>query len=261
MPRRWRPASSASHRCGRMTAVPDNTPDGRTPRPIAGAHVDALVALDPVLATSLGAPEGRDRWPDWSPDGAAAVADLRRRTLAELDAAEPTAGGRDSLDVAERRCARLLRERLEAQLATSDAGEDLRDLTTMFSPPQEVRQVFNLMPKATDEDWQVVAARLGRVPEALSTYRRSLADGRDRGIVAGPRQVQAVLAQLEAWGEGGGWFSRFAAGGPEGLSDELRAAGAGADAAVAGLRDWLAAEYAPAASRRRDPVGREAYTR
>src|SRR4051794_21886850 len=246
-----------------MTAVADETTqaDPRTPREIADGYVDALVALDPVLATSLGSPEGRDRWPDWSPDGAAAVTELRRRTLSELDAAEAAAGGRDRLDVAERQCARLLRERLHAQLATSDAGEDLRALTTMFSPPQAVRQVFPLMPKATDEDWQVVAARLGRVPEALSTYHRSLADGRDRGIVAGPRQGQAVLAQLEAWGEGGGWFSRFAAGGPEGLSDELRAAGAGADAAVAGLRDWLAAEYAPAASRRRDPVGREAYTR
>ncbi len=70
----------------------------RTPRAIADAYVDALVALDPVLATSLGAPEGQDRWPDWSPDGAAAGADLRRHTLAELDAAEASAGGRDRLD-------------------------------------------------------------------------------------------------------------------------------------------------------------------
>jgi uncharacterized protein (DUF885 family) len=246
-----------------MTAVTDDTTNGtgRAPRAIADGFVDALVALDPVLATSLGAPEGRDRWPDWSPDGAAAVADLRRRTLADLGAAEAAAGGRDALDDAERRCARLLRERLEAQLAVSDAGEDLRDLTTMFSPPQAVRQVFTLMPRATAQDWEVVAARLERIPEALQTYRRSLEEGRDRGIVAGPRQVEAVVAQLRGWAEGGGWFSGFAAGGPEGLSDELRAAGAGADAAVAGLRDWLAAEYTPAAARRRDPVGREAYTR
>src|SRR4051794_946089 len=104
-------SSSGSPGCGRMTAVTDDDmkPE-RTPRAIADGYVDALVALDPVLATSLGLPEGRDRWPDWSPDGAAAVADLRRRTLAELDAAEAAAGGRDQLDVAERRCARLLRE-------------------------------------------------------------------------------------------------------------------------------------------------------
>src|SRR3954464_6927825 len=157
-----------------MTAVADDTTPTtpRTPRAIADRYVDALVALDPVLATSLGSPEGRDRWPDWSPDGAAAVTELRRRTLSELDAAEGAAGGRDRLDVAERQCARLLRERLQAQLATSDAGEDLRDLTTMFSPVQAVRQVFTLMPRATDEDWEVVAARLERIPEALQSYRR-----------------------------------------------------------------------------------------
>jgi uncharacterized protein (DUF885 family) len=246
-----------------MTAVTDETTHAtaRTPREIADGYVDALVALDPVLATSLGAPEGRDRWPDWSPQGAGAGTDLRRRTLAELDSAEAAAGGRDNLDVAERRCAKLLRERLEAQLATSDAGEDLRDLTTMFSPPQAVRQVFTLMPKETDEDWQVVATRLERIPEALQSYRRSLAEGRDSGVVAGPRQVEALVAQLGTWGEGGGWFSAFAAGGPQGLSDRLTSAGAGADAAIAELRDWLAAEYRPIAARGRDPVGREAYER
>ena len=77
-----------------MTAVADDI-RAQTPRAVADGYVDALVALDPVLATSLGAEQGRDRWPDWSPDGAAAVVDLRRRTLAELDAAEAAAGGRD----------------------------------------------------------------------------------------------------------------------------------------------------------------------
>ncbi len=245
-----------------MTAVTDTsetTP--RTPRAIADGYVDGLVALDPVLATSLGAPQGQDRWPDWSPEGADAVADLRRRTLAELTAAESAAGGRDRLDDAERRCARLLRERLEAQLAVSDAGEELRDLTTMFSPPQSVRQVFTLMPTASAQDWEVVAARIERVPEALAGYRRSLAEGRDRGLVAGPRQVEAVVAQLGGWAEGGGWFSGFARTGPGALSDRLSRAAADADSAVADLRSWLATEYAPAAGRRRDPVGREAYAR
>jgi uncharacterized protein (DUF885 family) len=246
-----------------MTAVADDT-RAQTPRAIADGYVDALVALDPVLATSLGAEQGRDRWPDWSPDGAAAVADLRRRTLGELDAAEAAAGGRDRLDDAERRCARLLRERLEAQLAVSDAGEDLREVSTMFSPAQAVRQVFTLMPTATDADWEVVAARLERIPAALLGYRRSLVEGRDRHLVAGPRQVEAVVAQLGGWadaGGGSGWFSGFARTGPQGLSDRLARAAADADGAVADLRSWLAAEYAPAARRRRDPVGREAYRR
>ncbi|HYY11785.1 MAG TPA: DUF885 domain-containing protein [Kineosporiaceae bacterium] len=237
------------------------TPPEQTPRRIADAYVDALVELDPVLATSLGAPSGQDRWPDWSPDGAQAQEDLRRRTLAELDAAEAAAGGRDRLPDEERRCARLLRERLEAHLAVAEAGEELRRLDTLFSPPQSVRQVFTIMPTSTDEQWETVAARLERIPEALLGYRRGLAEGRDRQLVAGPRQVEAVVAQLGGWARDGGWFSGFARTGPEALSARLQRAGADADAAVADLRAWLAAEYAPAAQRRRDPVGREAYRR
>jgi uncharacterized protein (DUF885 family) len=97
-----------------------------TPRRIADRYVDQLLAIDPVLATSLGVGVGQDRWPDWSPDGIAEREALHRATLRELDAAEAAAGGRDGFGAAERRCARLLRERLEAELAMTDAGEGLR---------------------------------------------------------------------------------------------------------------------------------------
>src|SRR6185503_3655351 len=43
------------------------------------------------------------------------------------------------------------------------------------------------------------------------------------------------------------------------LQDRLDRAAADADKAVDALRGWLAADYASAADRRRDPVGREAY--
>jgi uncharacterized protein (DUF885 family) len=242
-----------------MTDMP--TDDAATPRRIADGYVEALVALDPVLATALGVPSGQDRWPDWSPAGLDERADLQRRTLRELDAAEAAAGGRDQLDDLERRCARLLRERLEAQLAVTDAGEPLRQLDTMSAAPQTIRQAFTLMPTATQKDWADVAARIERVPEALDGYRRSLATGLDRGLLAGPRQVTAVVDQLGRWGADGGWFSSFAAGGPPPLRNRLELAAAGADAAVADLRSWLADTYAPAAAGGRDAAGREGYAR
>jgi uncharacterized protein (DUF885 family) len=243
---------------GRMTPVPTEAP---TPRRIADHYVEELVVLDPVLATSLGVPIGQDRWPDWSVDGIAEREELQRRTLCELDAVEAAAGGRDRLDPAERRCARLLRERLEAQLAVTDAGEPLRQLDTMSSPPQTVRQAFLLMPTASPDDWETVAARLERVPDALRAYRRTLAEGLARDLVAGPRQVEAVVAQLGVWSSGEGWFHGFARRGPDALRNRLDGAAGGADDAIQELRGWLAAEYAPAAAGRRDPVGREAYSR
>jgi uncharacterized protein (DUF885 family) len=233
--------------------------DAATPREVADRYVDELVVLDPIVATGLGVPIGQDSWPDYSPAGVDGRAHLLRETLRRLDEAEAAAGGRDALDDLERRCARLLRERLDAQLAVSDAGEPLRQLDTMSSPPQSMRQALTLMPAASDEDWADLAARLERFPAALEGYRRTLETGRDRGLLAGPRQVAAVVEQLGGWGADGGWFTSFAAAGPQALRDRLTRAAAGADAATADLRTWLSDVYAAAAASGTDAAGRDRY--
>jgi uncharacterized protein (DUF885 family) len=241
---------------GQDVAVPT---DAATPREVADRYVDELVVLDPIVATGLGVPIGQDRWPDYSPAGIDERAHLQRDVLHRLDEAEAAAGGRDALDDLERRCARLLRERLEAQLAVSDAGEPLRKLDTMASPVHSMRQAFTLMPTATDEDWSNVVARLERLPAALDAYRRTLETGRDHGLVAGTRQVTAVVDQLGGWGANGGWFASFAAAGPQALRDRLTQAAAGADAATAELRTWLAEVYASSAATAPDAAGRDRY--
>ena len=43
--------------------------------------------------------------------------------------------------------------RLRSELALFDAGEWLRDLRAIGSPLGETREVFDLLPRATDEDW------------------------------------------------------------------------------------------------------------
>ncbi len=80
------------------------TADGSTPRRIADGYVRALAELDPLTAVYLGLNPEDDRLPDLSPAGAQAIADLARRTLAQLDEAE-RAGAAD--DEAERRCAQM----------------------------------------------------------------------------------------------------------------------------------------------------------
>jgi uncharacterized protein (DUF885 family) len=246
----------------------------QTPRRIADRYVDGVVRLNPITATALGLPDGRDRLPDLSPSGAEEMAALQRDTLAELAATIGAAGGLDALDAVERRCARLLRERLEASLALHDAGENLRNLSTLFSPVQSVRQVFQLMPQASDEDWDVIASRLHEVPKALASYTESLAAGASRGLYVGPTQVGAVVDQLGDWlgedggngdagaGSGQGWFEGFAAGGPAGSRDALDDGAHQATGAVRALRDWLRDDYGPQAREHgRDAVGAERYAR
>src|SRR3984957_10166314 len=269
-----RPAVARPGRDGRMEHMPAITQssDGHRPvRDIADAYVDELAVLNPILATTLGRPQGQDLLPDLSPAGEEAQQELGARTLARLAAAEATGvvgdrgtGDRETGDGDERRCARLLRERLETEQAIAATGEHLRSVSNIFGPPQRVRSAFLLMPTDTQEDWATIGRRIAAVTQALVEYRESLTEGAGRGLYAAPRQVETVAGQLADWhtaGDGSGWFAGFAAGAevPAPLRADLDRASASADAAVGGLRDWLLTEYLPATAGTPDGVGAQRY--
>lgn len=252
-----------------VTRHPSPYEDGRMPdtslplpRQVADAYVDDLIALDPVTGTYLGVPESSAKLPDLSPAGQDARADLARATLARLADAEQQPGADSDI---ERRCARLLRERLTAELAVHEADEGLRAVGNIATPLHGVREVFTVTPAQTDQDWAAIAERLGAVPDALAGYRASLALGLERKLYAGPRPTATCVAQLGAWanvdGTGRGWFEDFAAAGPDSLRTELDTAARAATAAVAELRDWMRDVYAPAVADAPNTVGRERYAR
>ncbi|MFB7508443.1 DUF885 domain-containing protein [Streptomyces broussonetiae] len=232
------------------------------PRQVADAYVDDLIALDPVTGTYLGVQESSSRLPDYSPAGQEALARLARTTLARLDEAERQPGADSD---AERRCARLLRERLTAELAVDEAGEHLRAIGNMSTPGHSVRDIFTVTPQSTDEDWAAIAERLRAVPGALAGYRASLQLGLDRKLFAAPRPTATFIEQLAEWtdtdGSGRGWYEDFAAAGPQALRTELDEAARAATGALVELRDWLRDVYVPAAEGSSNVVGRERYAR
>jgi uncharacterized protein (DUF885 family) len=233
------------------------------PRGVADAYVDALVELDPIAGTYLGVRDAHSRLPDFSPAGARALAELQRRTLHELAEAEKLPGAEA---VGERRCARLLHERLTAELAMYEADEHLRSVSNLSSPVHEVRGILPVTPAETEEDWRALASRLRAVPGALEGYRASLEAGLAKRLPAGPRQVATVIGQLDEWtGDAedadGSWFVAFVADGPASLRGELDEAAATATDAVRALRDWLRDVYAPGVEGAEDTVGRERYAR
>ncbi|HXS63974.1 MAG TPA: DUF885 family protein, partial [Streptosporangiaceae bacterium] len=235
-----------------------------TARAIADRYVTELAELDPLISTRLGLRPDEDRLPDYSPGGHEARMSLVRSTLADLAAAPaPT-------DPDDRRCAKLLKERLESLLAISEQGEQLRAISNLFGPPQGMRNVFLDMPAATADDWAVITRRMTRFPQALASYRESLTAGIDRGLIAGPRVVSTVIDQLGDWaaaGDGKGWFAEFAtaggSGGPSprsstaanGQQAELDQAARSAIEAIMDLRDWLRQTYLPLTAGQSDEVG------
>ncbi|WP_328891638.1 DUF885 domain-containing protein [Streptomyces sp. NBC_00316] len=233
-----------------------------TPRSIADSHLDQVAEHNPMTSAWLGLNRGDDRQPDLSPDGFEAHAEFARCSLAALDAAPATD------DPAEQACARLLRERLTAELAMHDTGENFRQLRTVGAHVDQVRTIFAFMPTTTDEDWAAVAGRLRNLPSALDGYRATLTEGISRGLLAAPRQAAGVIGQLADWtgeaagqhaGSGAGWFADFVADGTDRLRPELDAAARQATIAVSEFRDWLRDTYVPATADTPDAVGRERY--
>ncbi|MCC9306882.1 DUF885 domain-containing protein [Kitasatospora sp. RB6PN24] len=248
-----------------------NSPTG-TPRSIADAYVQALADLDPLTAVYLGLNPEDDRLPDLSPAGQDALAELARRTLAQLDAAE-AAGAVDAAadPPAERRCARLLRERLTAELAVHEAGEHLRAVRNLGSPLHNTRELFTLLPTDTEDDWRRLGRRLARIPQTLRGYRELLEAGVAARLFSGPRQVVTVIGQLDEWlapddsaveeARPAGWFGVLVSPAPEAVRAELVGHARTAAEELAALRDWLSDVYHPAAADAPDAVGRERYGR
>lgn len=216
---------------------------------IADSYVDDQIRLAPTLATALGIPGYDDQWPDLSPEGCAARGELARTALRDIAPVEPADDG-------ERAAKAVFTERLGIEVELHDAGLVEGDLNVLASPPQDLREAFDLMPASTTEDWATIATRLSRLPDAVASYRAGLRYSASRGRVAARRQVVKVAEQCAKWGAG--FFTTLAAGGPDDLRAELDAGAAAASQAYTDLADFLRTELLPKAPEK-DAVGEEVY--
>jgi uncharacterized protein (DUF885 family) len=194
----------------------------RQPTPVdavAEAHFDAVVAASPIEATHLGVPGRESELDDLSPEGYAHHVQIARDTLARLDTVEP-------VDEVDRVTVAAMRERLGLTVEAHEAGYDRMQLNVIASPLQGCRDVFDLMPTATQDDWATIATRLAAVPTALEQWTSTLRESADRGLVTPRRQVTECIAQCDDLTTPDGFFATFltrasADGAP--LDDAVRA--------------------------------------
>ena len=244
-----------------MTDATTSPQTTRTPSQvdaIADRYLDATLPLDPIGATYLGVKGYDDRLTDYSPAGHEARAELTRRTLAELDAAQP----QDDVD---RVTVAAMRERLGLELELHDGGHWESELNVIASPLQGTRSVFDLMATATADDWSTIARRLAAVPQAVDSWLLSLRAAADRGDVSARRQVEACAKQAEQHGGEAGFFRALAADAaidegelPESVRADLARGAAAAAASYTDLARVLREELLPKAPER-DACGREEY--
>ncbi|WP_285043229.1 DUF885 domain-containing protein [Plantibacter sp. LMC-P-059a] len=225
---------------------------------IAESWVETLVQLRPEVGTYIGRTDVGGRYGDTSPAGHEAYIEAVSRTLNTLRSASP-------VDAVDRVTQTDLTAELELDLASSEAGLQYRDLNVIASPSQELRDVFDLMPTATVDDWSTISTRLGALPEAVDGYIETLREGIAKGITPARRQVKEVYDQVLRTGADDGFFIGFAAeAGPEdgqlpaSLAGELSTGAGAAAVAYNRLADFLAHELMPAATEE-DAIGRELY--
>jgi uncharacterized protein (DUF885 family) len=212
--------------------------------------------LDPLSATTYGI-VGRDHLPsDFSPAGHAARADLYRRTRKEL------AVFLDDDDAQQSRAATVTIGWLDQRISEFESEWWTHDLNHTASPYQDIRDVFDVMPRQSAGGWESIMARLNSFGQMLDGYRESLELGVSSDRTVAVRQAEAVLAQAEASASDESRFLSFPADAAAVGVDERKVR----DAVDRALRAngefaaWLRSEYLPSA-RPDDAVGRDEYLR
>ena len=229
---------------------------------IADRYVEKVAEMSPLSATYMGVPGHDHRMNDFSPEAAETEAELDRATLAELEAT-PVEGDYDRI------AREAMMDSLRLNLDRHDANEHFRSLSMIFSPIHSMRQVFDLMPRDTEEAWKNIASRMALIPNGMTSYRRTLEEGLEQGLVVAKRQAIETADQCDIWNggaEGHGSFfeglvDEFRQSGVESdsLESDLRAAAESANRGIAEIAQFLRETYIPGASDR-DAVGEERYS-
>lgn len=206
---------------------------------LSDEYITEATKLSPITATFLGIPGYDDKLDDYSLEGSKKKPDLIRKTLHTL-ASMPPQNENDRIAAA------VMQERLNSELALYDSYEMQLVCAVIASPAINIRQVFEVMPHESAEDFKNFTARLNAVKAAHDSWKSSLIDLAKMGKKAPKRQVSGVADQLMAFSQGAysGIAKRID---PDNKYPELHSAAASADASAGEMGDWLRSSYLPQA--------------
>ncbi|MER6938211.1 DUF885 domain-containing protein [Nocardioides sp. NPDC127514] len=227
--------------------------DARTDR-----YVEELCALDPLTATYVGVAGHDAELPDLSPDGMQAVEELNRAAYADVAAIKP-------IDEREQVAKDAFLERVGLDIEFADAQLDRKFVSVITSGIHNLREVFDLMPTGTEDDWAAIGARLAGMPDAVAGYTATLREEAAAGRVSATAQYEKVADQILSWtGQKGagdfftGLVSRAPDAVPASLRAELEASAAKANEAFAEFGRFMAADLVPNGLPK-EAVGRDHY--
>ena len=163
---------------------------------LSDSYVEKSARLSPMASTYLGIADLNDQLDDFSIAGRAVEADLSRATLAELDKLEP-------IDEIDRVAKSVMQERLTSSLQLHDSFESHISFNVLTSPPADIRQVFEMMPKESAADFDNIAKRLLAVDKAHLSWVSTIDTMAKKGKTVAQRQIDGIAKQLESYADGG----------------------------------------------------------
>jgi uncharacterized protein (DUF885 family) len=217
---------------------------------LSDSYVEKSARLSPMSATYLGITDLNDQLDDFSIEGRAVKADLTRATLAQLATLEP-------IDEIDRVTKSVMQERLTSSLELHDSFETHILFNVLTSPPANIRQVFEMMPKETAHDFENIAKRLLAVDKAHLSWVSTIDTLAKKGKTAAQRQIDGIAKQLESYANGGyvGMAKTFD---PEGKYPAIHEAAKAAAKSAAETATYLRGTYMALATPN-DAVGAERY--
>jgi uncharacterized protein (DUF885 family) len=221
--------------------------------------VEELARTYPDVATEVGIAGYDDSWTDFSPAGGEEALRLLRGLRARVDALPAPASDWDRLAI------ELAKTTLDEEADRYEHLDHFRDLNSMASALQGVREVWDHMGRNSAEEWTNIIYRLERLPAALDGYRASLDEGRRRGMAVAERQVRAAVEQSRHSASADSRHTKMldeyeSSGLGSGLRSRLESAVTEVRRAFSEFADYLADVYAIDAAER-DGVGRDRYVR
>jgi uncharacterized protein (DUF885 family) len=163
---------------------------------LSDSYVEKSARLSPMASTYLGITDLNDQLDDFSIAGRAVEADLTRATLAELNKLEP-------IDEIDRVAKSVMQERLTSSLQLHDSFESHINFNVLTSPPADIRQVFEMMPKESAADFENIAKRLLAVDKAHLSWISTIDTMAKKGKTVAQRQIDGIAKQLESYANGG----------------------------------------------------------
>ena len=217
---------------------------------LSDSYVEKSARLSPMASTYLGIADLNDQLDDFSIAGRAVEADLSRATLAELDKLEP-------IDEIDRVAKSVMQERLTSSLQLHDSFESHISFNVLTSPPADIRQVFEMMPKESAADFDNIAKRLLAVDKAHLSWISTIDTLAKKGKTVAQRQIDGIAKQLESYADGG-YAAMAKSFDPDGKYPAVHEAAKAAAGSSAETATYLRGTYMALATPN-DAVGAERY--